>query len=99
MPVLGFRVKDLSYITDAKTISDEELAKVMGSKVLVVNALRIKEHISHFNLSEALAIIALVKPERAYLTHLSHLMGTHEDTLKKLPDNVFVAYDGLVVDC
>lgn len=99
LPVLGFRVKDLSYITDAKTISDEELAKVMGSKVLVVNALRIKEHISHFNLSEALAIIALVKPERAYLTHLSHLMGTHEDTLKKLPDNVFVAYDGLVVDC
>jgi phosphoribosyl 1,2-cyclic phosphate phosphodiesterase len=99
LPVLGFRVKDLSYITDAKTISDVELAKVMGSKVLVVNALRIKEHISHFNLSEALAIIALVKPERAYLTHLSHLMGTHEDTLKKLPDNVFVAYDGLVVDC
>jgi len=99
LPVLGFRVKDLSYITDAKTISDVELAKVMGSKVLVVNALRIKEHISHFNLSEALAIIALVKPKTAYLTHLSHLMGTHEDTLKKLPDNVFVAYDGLVVDC
>tara|TARA_B110001469_G_scaffold119746_1_gene127580 strand:- start:122 stop:886 length:765 start_codon:yes stop_codon:yes gene_type:complete len=99
LPVLGFRVKDLSYITDAKTISDVELAKVKGSKVLVVNALRIKEHISHFNLSEALAIIALVKPERAYLTHLSHLMGTHEDTLKKLPENVFVAYDGLVVDC
>ena len=99
LPVLGFRVKDLSYITDAKTISDVELAKVKGSKVLVVNALRIKEHISHFNLSEALAIIALVKPERAYLTHLSHLMGTHEDTLKKLPENVFVAYDGLVVNC
>ena len=98
LPVLGFRVKDLTYITDAKTISDVELEKIKGSKILVVNALRLKEHVSHFNLSEALELIALIKPERAYLTHLSHLMGTHADTLKKLPDNVFVAYDGLVVN-
>jgi len=99
LPVLGFRLKDLTYITDAKTISDEELEKVKGSKVLVINALRLSEHISHLNLSQALDIIEKIKPERAYLTHLSHLMGTHEAVSKLLPKNVFIAYDGLQVEC
>lgn len=97
LPVLGFRVGDLTYITDAKTIAEVEVEKVRGSKVLVVNALRLTEHISHFNLEQALDFIKKVNPERAYLTHLSHLMGRHDDVVKLLPANVFVAYDGLKV--
>jgi len=99
LSVLGFRVKDLTYITDAKTITEEEIEKINGSKVLVVNALRRTEHISHFNLEQALELIARINPERAYLTHLSHLMGLHDEVSLELPDNVFIAYDGLKIDC
>ena len=98
LPVLGFRVNDLTYITDAKTISIKEIEKIKGTRVLVVNALRISEHISHFNLKEALSFINEVKPEVAYLTHVSHLMGRTEDVEKQLPDKVMLAYDGLQVD-
>ena len=98
LPVLGFRVNDLTYITDAKTISRKEIEKIKGTHVLVVNALRISEHISHFNLKEALSFINEVKPEVAYLTHVSHLMGRSEDVEKQLPDKVMLAYDGLQVD-
>ena len=98
LPVLGFRVNDLTYITDAKTISMKEIEKIKGTRVLVVNALRISEHISHFNLKEALSFINEVKPEVAYLTHVSHLMGRSEDVEKQLPDKVMLAYDGLQVD-
>lgn len=97
LPVLGYRVGDLTYITDAKTVTDKEIEKIKGSKVLVVNALRLTEHISHFNLEQALQFIEKVAPERAYLTHLSHLMGKHKDVMKDLPANVYVAYDGLKV--
>lgn len=97
LPVLGYRIGDLTYITDAKTVSRAEINKVKGTKVLVVNALRKAEHISHFNLIQALNFIKEVKPERAYLTHLSHLMGKHEEVEKLLPSNVYVAYDGLKV--
>ena len=99
LSVLGFRVKDLTYITDAKTISENEIEKIKGSKVLIVNALRRTEHISHFNLEQALELIARINPERAYLTHLSHLMGLHDEVSLELPDNVFIAYDGLKIDC
>ena len=98
LPVLGFRVNDLTYITDAKTISRKEIEKIKGTHVLVVNALRISEHISHFNLKEALSFINEVKPEVAYLTHVSHLMGRSKDVEKHLPDKVMLAYDGLQVD-
>tara|TARA_Y100000589_G_scaffold64936_1_gene56360 strand:- start:45 stop:809 length:765 start_codon:yes stop_codon:yes gene_type:complete len=98
LPVLGFRVNDLTYITDAKTISNKEIEKVKGTRVLVVNALRISEHISHFNLKEALNFINEIKPEVAYITHVSHLMGRTEDVEKQLPDKVMLAYDGLQVD-
>lgn len=98
LPVLGFRVNDLTYITDAKTISSKEIEKIKGTRVLVVNALRISEHVSHFNLKEALSFINVVKPEVAYLTHVSHLMGRSEDVEKQLPDKVMLAYDGLQVD-
>jgi phosphoribosyl 1,2-cyclic phosphate phosphodiesterase len=98
MPVLGFRIGDFTYITDAKTISEDEKAKISGSEILVVNALRKEEHISHFNLEEALAFIAEMKPKKAYLTHISHLFGTHEEILALLPPNVYPAYDGLTFE-
>jgi len=98
MPVLAFRIGDFTYITDAKTVSEEEKIKIKGTKILVVNALRQEEHISHFNLQQALAFIEEMKPEKAYLTHISHLFGKHEDIEAILPDNVFVAYDGLKVE-
>ena len=95
MPVLGFRIGDFTYITDAKTISVEEKAKIYGTKVLVLNALHHNEHISHLNLREALAIIDELKPEIAYLTHISHQMGLQSAIEPTLPSNVFFAYDGL----
>ncbi|MFT6814945.1 MAG: phosphoribosyl 1,2-cyclic phosphate phosphodiesterase [Sphingobacteriales bacterium] len=98
LPVLGFRIKDFTYITDAKTIAEEELEKIKGSKVLVLNALRKTDHISHLSLSQALEIIDYVKPEKAYLTHISHFMGTHEETNKLLPNGVEVAFDGLIIE-
>lgn len=98
LPVMGFRYKDFSYITDAKTFSPDEVEKLKDSKILFINALRREEHLSHFNLEEALDFIKQVKPERAYLTHISHLLGKHEDVQQELPDNVFLAYDGLVLE-
>jgi len=98
MPVLGYRFGDFTYITDAKTIAEEEIEKVKGSKVLIVNALRIESHISHFNLAEALAFIEKVNPEKAYLTHISHLFGKHEDICKMLPKNVSVCFDGMTIE-
>ncbi|MCB0481846.1 MAG: MBL fold metallo-hydrolase [Flavobacteriales bacterium] len=98
LPVFGYRIQDFSYITDAKTISSSEKDKVRGSKVLVLNALRIEEHYSHFNLQEALDLVAELKPERAYFTHISHLLGFHEEVSKQLPKNVFLAYDGLEIE-
>lgn len=98
MPVFGFRIGDFTYITDAKTISDKEKEKIKGSKILIVNALHLNEHISHFNLTEALAFIEEIKPELAYLTHISHQFGTHSEIENMLPENVFAAYDGMVIN-
>ncbi len=95
--VFGFRFKDFAYITDAKTIESKEMEKLKGVKALVVNALKERPHHSHFNLEEALEFINLVKPERAYLTHISQYMGFHEEAQQKLPDNVFLAYDNLQI--
>lgn len=97
LPVLGFRIDDFTYLTDVKTISDEEIEKVKGTKVLVVNALRETPHYSHFNLSEALDFVEKVKPQKTYFTHISHLMGFHEEVEKKLPKNVHLAYDTLTI--
>lgn len=98
LPVFGYRVNDFTYITDANFISDEELEKIKGSKVLVLNALREAEHISHFTLQQALAIIERVQPEKAFLIHLSHQMGLHREVERKLPSNVRIAYDGLKLE-
>ncbi len=98
LPILGFRINNFTYLTDTNYIKSEEKEKIKGTKVLVVNALRKKKHISHFNLAEALELIAEINPDRAYLTHVSHLMGKQADVEKELPENVFFAYDGLKVE-
>ena len=95
LPVLGFRIKDFTYITDANTIPEKELEKIVGTKTLVLNALQKDDHISHFTLDEALKVIEMIQPKKAYLTHISHKMGLHEEVSKELPPNVFLAYDGL----
>ena len=97
LQVFGYRFNDFAYLTDMKTVSDKEIKKLKGVKVLVVNALRVEPHYSHFNLEEALAFIDKVKPEKAYLTHISHLLGFHSDVEKTLPENVFLAYDNLEI--
>lgn len=96
--IFAYRFNDFAYITDAKNIEDEEKDKLKNLDVLVINALRIDSHPTHFNLEEALDFIAEVKPKRAYLTHISHKLGFHEQVSKMLPENVFLAYDQLVID-
>jgi len=95
LQVFGFRIDDFAYITDAKTIAEEEIEKLAGVNTLVVNALRIEPHHSHFNLEEALAFIEKVKPKQAYLTHISHLLGFHDEVEEQLPEHVHLAYDNL----
>jgi len=97
LPVYGFRVGDLTYITDTNFIPDAELEKVKGTRILIVNALRKEKHISHFNLEEALELIQKIQPEKAFLTHLSHSFGKHADIQNELPVNVFVGYDGMKI--
>lgn len=98
MRVLGFRIGGLVYITDAKSITAKEKEKIVGCDVLVLNALRMEPHISHFNLAEALALVEEVEPGRTYFTHISHGLGKHAETSVELPPNVLLAYDGLAVD-
>lgn len=98
LDVLGFRFGDFTYITDANFISDEELEKVKGSQVLVINALRKTSHISHFTLEEALEVIEKIKPKKAYITHISHMMGLHAEVEKDLPAHVHLAFDGLTLE-
>ncbi|MDA0793181.1 MAG: MBL fold metallo-hydrolase [Bacteroidetes bacterium] len=97
LPVLGFRILNFCYLTDVKTISTGELKKLHDLDVLVLSALRIEPHSNHLNLEEALSLIRLINPKRAYLTHISHLMGFHDEVSKNLPKNVFLAYDTLTV--
>ena len=97
LSVFGFRIGTFTYITDASFISESEKPKAIGSDVLVVNALRKSKHISHFSLDEALELISELKPKMAFITHLSHFIGLHQDIQNDLPDNVFLAYDGLKV--
>lgn len=98
LPVLGFRVNDFTYITDAKTIAPKELDKIRGSKVVVFNTLKKTEHWSHLTLEEGLELVKELEPERAYFTHLSHRMGLHEEIQSELPKHVSLAYDGLVIE-
>jgi phosphoribosyl 1,2-cyclic phosphate phosphodiesterase len=99
LPIFGYRIGNFAYLTDVKTLPDNEKTKLRNLKVLVLNCLRKEPHVSHLNLEEALEIIKEVRPERAYLTHLSHRFGTHSEIEKTLPEKVFAACDGLVIDC
>ena len=95
MPIMGFRIGDFTYITDASFISDTEMDKIRGSKVVVLNALRKSRHISHFSLSEAVGLLTELKPGKGYLTHMSHFIGLHEEVNAGLPPEIQLAYDGL----
>lgn len=97
LEIYGYRIGNVAYLTDVKTIAESEIHKLKGLKVLIVNALREEPHLTHFNLTEALDFINLVSPEKAYLTHISHNMGFHEEVQKRLPENVFLAYDNLEI--
>lgn len=97
LQVFGYRINDFAYLTDVKTIESEEIEKLKGLKVLVINALREEQHHSHFSLQEALDFVTLIQPQKAYFTHISHLLGFHDEVQKKLPKNVFLAYDNLEI--
>lgn len=98
LPVFGFRFGGLAYVTDVNRLEPDELEKLRGLDVLVLNALRKEDHISHYSLPQALKVIAAVQPKKAYLTHLSHQMGFAAEVQAELPENVFLAYDGLEVE-
>lgn len=97
LQVFGFRIDDFAYLTDVKTIDETEIKKLKNLDVLVINALREESHHSHFNLQEALDFVTLVQPKKTFLTHISHHLGLHEEVQKKLPPNVFLAYDNLEI--
>jgi beta-lactamase domain protein len=98
LPIIGFRIGALAYITDCKTMPAGTLEKIKGVDTLVINALRHEPHFSHMNLDEAMSVINETAPRQAFLTHLSHDMGLHREVEATLPDNVKIAYDGLTVD-
>jgi len=95
MPVLGFRIGDFTYITDANFIDEEEQIKIKGSKVLILNALRPEPHPTHFTLQQALDMVDILDVPQVYFTHFSHQIGLHEERSKSLPKGVQLAYDGL----
>lgn len=97
LQVFGYRFSDFAYLTDVKEVAESEIEKLKGLEVLVVNALREESHPTHFNLQEALDFIKIVQPKKAYLTHISHVLGFHEEVQQKLPENVFLAYDNLII--
>jgi phosphoribosyl 1,2-cyclic phosphate phosphodiesterase len=97
LQVFGYRIGEFAYLTDVKTIEKNQIDKLKNLKVLVINALREEPHATHFNLQEALDFITLIKPKKAYLTHISHMMGFHEEVQQKLPENVYLAYDNLEI--
>lgn len=98
MPVMGFRFGNFTYITDANRIDEAERQKIRGSEVLVLNALRLKKHISHFSLEEAIELVRELKIPRAYFTHISHQLGRHEVIESELPDGMHLAWDGLTLE-
>lgn len=98
MPVLGFKIGGIAYLTDFNKIDETEIEKIKGVDVLIINALRREHHISHFTLSEALHIRYLIQPKQTYFTHISHQMGRYAQIEKELPESTYFAYDGLTVE-
>ena len=97
LPIFGYRFDDFAYLTDLKTIEDKEKDKLKNLDTLVVNTLRKEPHPTHLNLEDALSFIDELQPKRAYLTHISHNLGFHKEVQEQLPENVFLAYDGLKI--
>lgn len=95
LPVYGYRIGDFTYITDAKTIDEQNIAKVRGSKIFVINALQKESHVSHFTFDEAISMAKEIGAEQTYFTHISHRLGTHKQISGELPAGVNLAYDGL----
>lgn len=98
LPVKAFRTNDFTYITDANFISEVEKEKIKGSKIIVINALRKEEHISHYTFQQAIDLMIELKPEKAYFTHISHQLGLHNEVSIELPDFIELAYDGLKIE-
>lgn len=98
IPVMGFRIGDFVYITDANWISEEEKQKIKGCKVLVLNALRHESHVSHFTFQEAKDLVEELKPEIAYFTHISHQLGIQDEVEQELSSNIRLAFDGLCIE-
>ncbi len=98
LEIYGFRIGSFAYITDASYIPDESIELLMGVDYLVINALRKKRHMSHFNLEQALEAIGTIAPQKGYITHIGHQMGLYEDIQRELPANIILAYDGLSVE-
>jgi phosphoribosyl 1,2-cyclic phosphate phosphodiesterase len=98
LPITCYRFHKIAYLTDVKTIDPSEKEKLKGLDVLIVNALRMEEHPTHFNLEEALAFVDEIKPKKTYFTHISHKLGLHDEVQKSLPENIFLAFDGLKIE-
>ncbi len=98
LPILGYRIGNFAYLTDVKHIPEEEYAKLKNLDTLVISALRIEEHISHLTLEEALEEVRKIAPKKAYFIHMSHHMGLHEEVQKRLPENIYLSYDGLEIE-
>ena len=98
MPVKGFRIGGITYITDANFISEEEKKKIKGSEIIIINALRKEEHISHYTFKQAIDLMFELEPKKAYFTHISHQLGLHKEVMNELPDWIELAYDGLTVE-
>lgn len=98
LPILGYRIRNFAYITDANYIAPSEMEKLKGVEILVINALRKAKHFSHYSLPEALEVIGQIQPKQSYITHISHEMGLHSEVEKELPDGVHQAYDNLQID-
>lgn len=98
LPILGYRIDNIAYLTDVKYLELLELEKLKGLDVLIINALRIESHPTHLNLSEALEMVEKLQPKKTYFTHISHRLGFHEQVSNSLPDNVYLSFDGLNID-
>jgi phosphoribosyl 1,2-cyclic phosphate phosphodiesterase len=98
LPVLGFRMKDFCYITDANYIAPEEFEKLKGVKTLILNALRKEQHPSHYTLNEAIDVVKKISPEKAYFTHISHQLGLHQQVNKELPEGIELGWDGMTIN-
>lgn len=98
LPVFGFRIQDMVYITDANSIPEKEWKKLLNCRILIINALQHHDHISHFNVSEAIQVAQKVKADQTYFTHISHKLGKHKMESEKLPENIHLAFDGLQIE-